>query len=242
MNTKLDKAFEKIEKLHWLPWVGKNYFDPQNEPKLIIVGDSHYAWDEGSEDENDGVRLMLENTDFTRQDVNKYGMLQGWWKEGNKIQTRVKNLEKTLSIESENANAKRQFWERVCYFNILQKPLKSRSSIDRPPFQDFLDGWDVFYEVLDVLKPSYCLFNGVDASKHFYSHLAKKFNYISEEERAIKLDKIDACYPRKIILNKDGNIIKIIFLKHTSRWPFSPKLWGKLIDKEFPGLIDSYKD
>lgn len=236
-NTNFDEEFKKIEKLHWLPWVGDNYFNLHNDQKLIVVGNSHYAWDEGDVDENEGVRLMLDKEDFTRQDVNKTGMKEGWWKEGkDTIPPRVTNIEKLFSIDSSDLKQKQLFWQSICYFNLIQRPLKSRKDIDKGQPQDYLNGWKVFYKVTDILKPAYCLFIGVAAANHFSSDPANKNNYSSDRLKSeMKLNKTNGTYPRKMILkNNKGQLINMLFIKHTSKY-FSPMLWKILMDEEFKG-------
>ncbi|HET7115762.1 MAG TPA: hypothetical protein VFI29_04700 [Hanamia sp.] len=230
-NTNFDSELKKIEKLNknWLPWIGEKYFDLPSDKRLIIIGESCY--------ETEDVDINQEN--YIRKITEKQGMEEGamWDEDPNKFISQMHtNLEKSLSVDTDNIEAKRHFWERVCYFNIIQTPLKSRSTENRPPWQDFLTGWDVFYQVLSILNPSYCLFNGVEASNHFYPDKSAKFNYYSNE-RALSLPMINDAHPRKIILkNNNDQLTKIIFIKHSSSY-FSTELWKDFINKEFEGLL-----
>lgn len=225
-----DVELNKIEKLNknWLPWIGEKYSDLPEDKRLIIVGESCYKTDV----------INVEQEDYIRKLIEKHGMQEGeLWNENQFIPQFHKNLEKSLSINSDNIDAKRHFWERVCYFNIIQRPLDSSSNKPQPP--DFREGWEVFYKVLDILKPAYCLFNGVAASKYFYPYLSQEYNYYSDDG-LLSLPIINSAHPRKAFLKNDKEqLIKIIFIRHTSCFiptPFSPEPWKEFIDEEFSEL------
>ena len=49
MNKKIDEQLLRINNLHWLPWIGKNYSASQT--KLMVLGESHYLCAGDSPDE-----------------------------------------------------------------------------------------------------------------------------------------------------------------------------------------------
>jgi hypothetical protein len=230
VNTSFDSEIEKIEKLNknWLPWVGEKYFDLPHEQRLIIVGDSCY--------ETEDVDVHEEG--YIRQLIYKDGMQEGWFETNNFIGERHKKLEKILSVDPNNAEDKKRFWERVCYFNIIQRALKSSSNTDRPSYLDFFDGWEVFYQLVDILKPAYCLFNGVEAYNHLYDDKAQNFGYCLDEKKC-ELEKIDDVWPRRAIIRKKaaGHKTNIIFIKHTSL-PLFPAKWQKFIQNEWTSYFN----
>jgi hypothetical protein len=46
---------------------------------------------------------------------------------------------------------------------FIQRPLISREKQHRPTETDWQDGWHTFYKVIEILKPDYILFCGVEA-------------------------------------------------------------------------------
>ncbi|MEO7047731.1 MAG: hypothetical protein ABI091_20705, partial [Ferruginibacter sp.] len=104
--------------------------------------------------------------DYNRKIIEKDGMLQGllWETDPKKfIGDRHKKLEKILSVNLEDVNAKRTLWRKAAYYNLIQTPLESRGKKDRPHFQLFLDGWDTFFLIINIIQPHYCLMNGVES-------------------------------------------------------------------------------
>ena len=94
--------------------------------------------------------------------------------------------------------------------------MESRDNKDRPSYPLFLTGWEIFFQLLAILNPYYCIMNGVESYKHFYERYAEKFGYSTIEK--VKLEKIGNTHPRKIILENrnTGDKIKILFIQHSS--------------------------
>ena len=212
IDRTLDSKMLKIENLNpnWLPWVGVNFNSKDNKEKLLVVSESNYL----TEDVDVNMR------DYMRKLIEKDGTLEGELYETDPqkhIGQRHKKLEKILGVNQNDISKQRDFWSKTAYYNFIQTPLNSRDMKDRPHFSLYLEGWEVFFKLIDVLKPSFCVMNGVESFNHFYAKNAEFFGYTTIEK--IELDKIGVTYPRKIIIENasSGDKIKILFIKHTSR-------------------------
>lgn len=210
---KIDKTFDtkmlEIQNLNpnWLPWIGKDFNSNENKKRLLIVGESNYLNEQVDVTEKDYMRKLIE----------KDGTHNGWYETNQFIGERHIKLEKILSVDPNDVNSKRKFWGESVYFNLIQTPLESRDENDRPHYSLYLEGWNVFFQLLAILNPHYCIMNGVESYNHFYERYAEKFGYSTIDK--IKLDKIGGAYPRKIVLENisSGDKIKILFIQHTSR-------------------------
>ena len=50
VDTHFDDVLQTTaDQLHWLPWVGTGYAGLPREQRLLILGESHYHWDNPSE-------------------------------------------------------------------------------------------------------------------------------------------------------------------------------------------------
>lgn len=221
IDKRFDIEFAKIKGLNkkCLPWIGKHYFE--SPIKLLIVGESMYLTED----------IDVTQPDYIRKLINKEGMLQGWYETNTFIGERHKKLEKILSVNSEDEKAKRIFWQKSAYYNLIQTPLESRKENDRPKYQLFLDGWNIFFQVINTTEPNFCLMNGVESFNHFYDKYANNFGLRVVKKE--KLDKIGNTYPKKIILRNEasGHQTILLFIKHTSL-PMTWKNWNELLDKE----------
>jgi len=209
IDKRFDLEFQKVKGLNknWLPWIGKDYVE--SPKKILIVGESSYLTED----------VDVNQYDYNRNMIEKVGMLQGvlYETDPNKfIDERHKKLEKILSVNPEDINTKRTFWKKVASYNLIQTPLESREKKDRPHYQLFLDGWDTFFQVIDIIKPHYCLMNGVNSFDHFYERYAGNFGLSLLEKN--KLDKIGNTFPKRIILKNESTGAKtiLLFIKHTS--------------------------
>ena len=82
----------------------------------------------------------------------------------------------------------------------------------------------MFLKVLDVLKPTDCIFVGVESSNCFWSLT----------ERIEKLDMIGRTYPRVAYITlPSGYELKIVFIQHSSQY-FSADKWHELLKQQLP--------
>lgn len=142
MNTTLDQNLDSIENLNWLPWIGEEY----SKTKLLIIGESHYE---------DGDFWQEENKDTTRVITQKrIDEINGKW-------TLHRNVEKIILNKTDiSVDERKNLWNSVSYWNLVQRLLDSRNKTDRPKDVDFDLGWNLFFEIYEILEPKYCLVLG----------------------------------------------------------------------------------
>src|ERR1035437_16370 len=227
IDTSFDNQIKLVKgfNLNWLPWIGKDYKKSKN--KLLVVGESNYLNEDIDVNEPDYIRKLIE----------KDGTNEGkWWQENIYIAPRHKKLERILGVDDKDINAKRNFWYQSAYYNLIQEPLKSNKEDDRPHYQLFLDGWNILFQIINIMQPNYCLMNGVESFKYFDESNADKYNFKTVEKN--KLEKIGngfAACPRRIVLknNITNEIIKMLFIHHTSKIkPNFLELWRDFVGTE----------
>ena len=139
MNKKIDEQLLRINNLHWLPWIGKNYSASQT--KLMVLGESHYLCAGDSPDEY-GI-------DFTRSFI---GMHQNG-EEGTNV---IRNFEKTLlNRDYDEELSKKEMTalsDSFVYQVIIQRLLNA--SEERSDNSDFEAGWNIILETIKILKPN----------------------------------------------------------------------------------------
>lgn len=212
INPDFDKEFFSLNILKWLPFIGDNYLTVPTLNKLLIVGESHYYYDNTQESIN-----KVNTFDFTRHVISNHAI--------KRIVQKTKifpNLHKAL-FAKDKINTKK-FWSLISYYNFVQRPMKSKK--ERPTYDDFYNGWITFFEIIKIIKPKTCLFLGVGT---FHS-LKKAANDVNLKIRdSIKEDKISGTYPRKTILIDQWNYeIELIFIRHTSQY-FNWTKWNNYL-------------
>jgi hypothetical protein len=224
-----DNQFKNIETLKWLPWVGKNYETQPSGHKLLLVGESHYDWLEGTPNNH------LENNEFTRWFINNHAVSRG--KTGSKI---IQGIEKAIFGGFSTPERNKNLWLSVSYYNIIQRAMKNKD--DRPTLQnDFPDGWDTFFQVIDILKPDHILLCGLESSNpknvcHFNQALSKN-NFTSSGIH--HLGKIGITHQKKATVeNHNGYKTNLVFIKHPSAF-FPWKDWTLFVRKEIP-IVNSF--
>ena len=224
-DQSFDEELLKVKGINpnWLPFIGLNY--RENENRILVIGESCYITDVIDVNQEDYIRKLIE----------AQGMKMGWYATGDEkdhiIDQRHKKLEKILSVDPENIDCKRKLWSKSAYYNFIQTPLISIGAKHRPHYSLFLNGWEVLFQILKVLKPKFCVMNGVESYNHFYEKYAEDNGFLTKEK--FKLEKIGDTYPRKIVLENKitGDSIKLLFIKHTARPShFGP--WQSFIKSE----------
>ena len=218
LDKGLDVHFKSIQpQLHWLPWVGKNYLNSPQGKRLLLLGESHYVPDD--EDESG----YLKDT-WTRDFIRKEGLKQPHWYMGNPINPLIRNTEKAImNSDIITDDSKIKIWQSVSFYNLVQKLLSSRKGEHRPIDEDFDHGWDVFFKIVDFLKPDTCIVLGKSSCGRLGYHLN---NNETGWDRMIP-----EFYSKEKIINlsKDGYKLKLIFIKHPSSY-FSWKNWAGFLE------------
>ncbi len=217
LDKTYDEKLENIPGLKWLPWVGSKY----SQKKLLIVAESHY--DDGDD--------WLECVNATRAMINHYGVMSKNPEYENcailrPIEKIVYNKPQVSYEEREN------LWSSVVFFNLVQRLLPTRN--ERPDENDFDKGWNVFFEVVNLLKPEYILKCG-KSGDGMIGHLLTNKNPNWKYE-----DKEYYTNPRLMNISSDGHEFKIFFINHPSgSYGFSYEEWGRITQENFPWFINS---
>lgn len=212
-EKKYDDRFRSVAGLEWLPWCGKNY----DKNRILIVAESHY----GGETEFEADGSAKPDKEFTRRFVSRHADGVNMWKMPN-------NLMRAVWDGDCRVERRKVFWENVAFYNHVQK-LMELATRQRPSDEDFENGWDVFPEVVKILKPDYCLFIGLKASDWFNKKMQEKgLSY----EPVYKMEKINGACPRRFSLTVDGHKTEIIGIRHTSG-RISPNKWHDFLCKNW---------
>lgn len=227
MDSCIDKSYDNVLKnctdLRWLPWVGKNYHS--NKKKLLVVGESHYESSENSEEYERKFNEYSEDRTLSRYCIYESAINRDW------INPTYDNLHRSL-LRTNDFN-KNLLWENICFYNFIQRIMDYRKK-ERPEYVDFYNSWKVFIENVKVLKPTDCIFIGVEASNSF--NCAMDELHI-EYTPVIWCNPISRTYPRVAEITINKHKTKIIFIQHSSKM-FSWTKWNIFMTKHSPELFE----
>ncbi len=206
LDKSYDTKFKGIKSLKWLPWVGKNYMN--SEYKILLVGDTHYG---ASTESIEGHNI---NT-FTREIIEEMPINR--WHYNVKF---YKNLH--LALIGNDIFKTENLWSNVAFYNFVQNTMNGHDQ--EPSDKDFQNGWDTFYELIDELKPTICIFLGVRAINNFNKD--KRGLYVINKHTEYK--KTNNVFPRNFIFYYNNTETKIFAIKHPSKY-FSWSIWNKFM-------------
>jgi|GEM_PF-5298042 len=143
-----------------------------------------------------------------------------------------KNIEQVLLLEENPTEEQRKFlWSAIAFYNFIPyRTLKNKQLNNK----NFKKRWKTFFEVVNILKPKYCLFYGIRAGDCYeiFQHCLEENNYSIMEEMK-KLDEIGNMQPKFISMkDKNKNGCNLLFIEHPSKF-FHWENWGELIKKQF---------
>jgi hypothetical protein len=228
-SAEFDAEFNRIVGLTWLPWVGEAYAKLPAGRRVLIVGESHYAgWDNPADAEN-SIKDLESYREFTREVVHESLMLAKWT-------TRTLSTMHQLFYAPEDRNA---LWSDLCFYNFVQKAMNyTGDNRQRPAWKDFWDGWGVFLGVVEVLKPDYVLFIGVEAANHFNGFMTE----CKREHGSVELpEKVGSAYARTARLTVGGTQVPLHFIKHCGSY-FSTSHWSDYLHRNARELMASIAD
>jgi len=217
-DNQFNEAFDKVKLLARYPWVGSNY--DKNDYHLLIIGDSHYAVENGDFSKLAYDEFMDKNS--TKGVVNT--VINNYY-DNNPTFPMFLGLLNTFKKTTPESVA--SFFSNVAYYNFVQEVMQS--SDQKPSEDDFAKAWECFYDLIDVLKPDFCLFIGVRSETNINRVKALGGCYEIKDD----VEKINRTRPRYGKVGKSSESkIPFIAIKHTSKY-FSPEKWRKyLMDKE----------
>ena len=224
IDNSFDKDLENVTGLTWLPWVGKDF--KENERKLLIVGESHYALADNDEKYQSSFQEIIQNKKFTREIIYE-SPVSGYWRNNT-----FDNIHRAL-LKSNDFD-KNCFWEQVAFYNFIPRLMDYRVK-ERPTWVDFYSSWKTFIELITILKPTDCIFIGVSASNTFNDAMKNlNINYTPLKW----LESIGTAYARTATLDINENKIKLSFIQHTSAM-FSWSEWNNFLARENEEILSS---
>lgn len=213
-DDSFDSTLSKIEQLTWLPWVGQNF--KSNTHRVLIVGESHYMLGKDDKAYNEKYQKSSNNKNFTRDCIYECAINEEW------RNPTYENINRVL-VRS-NKFSKKDLWRNVAFYNFISHIVDYRVK-ERPEYGDFYKSWKTFKNILEILKPTVCIFIGVEASNSFNSAIEELG---IKNERVNWENKISTTYPRTASVKLNDSIIPISFIQHTSHH-FSWSKWNDFL-------------
>jgi hypothetical protein len=207
--TDFDEQFTKVAKIKWLPWVGQFY----NQSRTIVLGESQYEdGDEWQEDNINATRILIGK---------RFSGSRG------KIYTNVEKV--LLSMDNPTMEQGNYLWKSVTYWNLVPRLMNSVK--ERPSETDFDNGWELFFNLIEIIKPTTCIVLGK-------SSCGRLGYYLNNNETNWERNVSEFYASEKIInLSKIGQNVKLIFINHPSgSRAFDFEHWAKLVADNEPNL------
>jgi hypothetical protein len=202
-STHYDAAFQRIDALTWLPWVGGRVPTlPKNE-RLLIVGESHYSNETNPSQVEAHVASLIADRHYTRDVIQECPVNQEWWN------PTLENIGRFL-LCGQPAN-RTSLWSELSFYNFVQRPMEYALRKERPTWEDWVDGWKVFQAVVEVLKPTHCIFIGVASSNSFDWAMNNGGNSFVPVER---VRKVRRTWARSAQLQLAEHTVDISFMRH----------------------------
>ena len=219
-DNQYNDQFDKVKSLGRYPWVGINY--SKSNYRVLIVGDSHYTVDNNGNFCEEEYNRCKTTKDYTREilrcvinDVCK----------GEPTWTMYRNMINTFT--SYTPDEVKYLWSEVAFYNFIQEPMKQRDQV--PTNEDCKIGWQCFNEVVDILKPDFCLFVGIRSNREIDIINSIGGKYIIEKDKEM-CNNSSSHYGE--IETKEGTKTRFRIIKHTSSY-YSPEAWYQyLMNKE----------
>jgi hypothetical protein len=232
-TSEYDELFRKIQNLNWLPWVGINFPGRSPDRRLLIIGESHYAWVAQVEQLEQHRKSYFGRHNYTREVIAE-DAIRGEW-HSRTLDTIPKLLFKTSRIDL------KRFWAHTAYYNFIQTNLphyNRGASPERPTPEDFVLGWPTFAEVVRVLRPSHCLFIGVLSTYHFNDCMRRQKVQFEEIRRTAKIGRT---WGRAAKLKIEDSMIELCFVQHLGKY-FNWRLWHDYLQTHHPEMMNWLND
>lgn len=227
-----DKEFSNVKLLGRYPWVGKNY---KSRPyQVLVIGDSHYAVDNNGDFCPDAYLDFINNYDSTREIIscvikdviNK----ESTW-------TMYRNLINTFT--SYTPEEVKFLWSNVAFYNFIQRPMEEIHQ--EPSKGDNIIGWLCFNEIINILKPDFCLIFGKRSENEMTTLKSLESSYTRSED--------DVCNKTSPIIGeivtKQGIKTRFRIIQHSAYRGYSPVAWYTYLcnkEPEFMSQVDmNYK-
>jgi hypothetical protein len=143
------------------------------------------------------------------------------------------NIPKVLFNTS--AHDRARLWADTAFYNFVQRPMHydQQGHPERPTWNDFVSAWGIFLQVIWTIRPSHCLFVGVEASKSFdHTMEVSGVPFIG----VAWTEKITRTWGRSAQVHIEAATIELAFVQHLGRY-FSPSRWHEYLVRQHPGLM-----
>jgi hypothetical protein len=217
MNTnKYNSEFDKIKSLSWYPWIGTSY-ENNTDSKFLIIGESHYVINQDDKFNQEKFDKVIKNKRTTQLVVEEAIECNGRYKF-------FINASKALMGDASYEFSK--LWSKVAFYNFIQIPMVTQKG--RPKTEDFLKGWETYFEIIKVIKPTHCIFLGSSSAGTFKKFVSKQMNI--EYEDVNYHMKFGRYWGKKGSITIDGFKTNITFIKHPSSF-FTWQDWYSYLTK-----------
>ena len=211
-DTQFDEKFDSVGTLKRYPWVGNKY--AESNCRILILGDSHYTIDDDKNPSKEEYNRCNTDKDYTRGVVR---CVINDVCEGKPTWTMFRNLINTFT--SLTPDEVLHLWSKVAFYNFIQEPMKLVDQV--PTSKERRDGWRCFYDVVNILKPDFCLFVGIRSKQEIEMIRSLGGTYTIEDDKEMR-NKVTPCYGE--IETKEGSKTRFRIIQHTSRF-YSPVEW-----------------
>lgn len=218
VDVSYDHLFENSAALPWLPWVGIEFKYAKN--KTLMLGESTYIW----EAENKLGDLRIQEEIRIRERVSKNDHLrilhQNHALDFNRPSKYVRNIERAIFQSKSPSNTdKERLWASVIYHNLVLRPMPTLK--DRPSYEDYKAGWNEMLNMASHLAIEQCVVYGLERKKiNALLAILKLKNEGGELafKRKKLAGKIGRLTPCTITIEKNGQQLKILFMRHPSAY------------------------
>jgi len=143
------------------------------------------------------------------------------------------NFFKTINKMFSKDNPEK-FWEKIVFYNFIQRAMAKNDKLnERPVKADYIIGWEVFFELISIVKPDVCLFLGSSMANYFNEYVIKSD---VEHIKVIREEKINATYFKQSKVKINGLETSLYFVKHPSKY-FSANKWLKKLKEKNTELV-----
>jgi hypothetical protein len=227
VNTSFDAQLDAVENIRWHPWVGRN-FGASPQSRLLIVGESHYARPAGNETLEPLVAKHEANPDFTR-DVIWECPIEGEW--SNRTLERIEPI-----FTGSGQSTGTAFWERVAFYNFVQRMMRFEGTSERPTWDDLLAGWRTFAGVAEILRPDLCVLLG-SSCRHSLVTAFEQSTISQDPPQAFA--RIGRCWAYRTEFHLHDSTFPLVLIQHPSRY-FSPPKWHELLWSAYPSHLSTF--
>jgi len=165
--AELKRSAKNMKTVKFLPWIGDQYTSGLDGVKTLVLGESHYQWDCGT-DINNWRSITQE---LVQEQIEGHYTKAFWTKIAISFIGHKPTLEE-----------KRAFWSSIAFYNYVQESAGDGPRI-APPAGSWASSQEAFIEVLNYLKPEFILILGDRLTANLSHFLIERDVDINESKR-----------------------------------------------------------